>query len=64
MNEQLGVGLQVHERVRLAVRLDEVQRQQSKQKAEQTWRQRTADEVSDGIGLHLRWHNMTLDSIV
>ena len=40
------MGLQVHKRVRLAVRLDEVQRQQTKQKAEQTWRQRTADEVN------------------
>ena len=40
------MGLQVHKRVRLAVRLDEVQRQQTKEKAEQTWRKRTADEVS------------------
>lgn len=36
---------QVHKRVRLAIRLDEVQRIQTKEKAEQTWRQRTADEV-------------------
>ena len=37
--------LQVHQRVRLAIRLDEVQRQQTKEKAESSWRQRTADEV-------------------
>ena len=38
-------GSQVHKRVRLAIRLDEVQRIQTKEKAEQSWRQRTADEV-------------------
>lgn len=37
--------MQVHIRVRLAIRLDEVQRQQTKEKAESTWRHRTADEV-------------------
>lgn len=40
------MGVQVHKRVRLAIRLDEVQRQQTKEKAEHTWRKRSADEVS------------------
>lgn len=38
--------VQVHKRVRLAIRLDDVQRQQTKEKAEHTWRKRSADEVS------------------
>ena len=37
--------MQVHKRVRLAVRLDEVQRSASKEKAELTWRQQNAAEV-------------------
>ena len=37
--------MQVHKRVRLAIRLDGVQRQQTKEKAEHTWRKRSADEV-------------------
>lgn len=42
----MRVCAQVHKRVRLAIRLDEVQRQQTKEKAEHTWRQRSADEAS------------------
>ncbi len=46
--------MQVHKRVRLAIRLDEVQRVQTKEKAEQSWRQRAADEVLLSNCLH--WH--------
>ena len=46
MRCSMRVGVQVHKRVRLAIRLDEVQRQQTKEKAEHTWRKRSADEVS------------------
>lgn len=42
----MRVYMQVHKRVRLAIRLDEVQRQQTKEKAEHSWRQRSADEAS------------------
>ena len=45
--------MQVHKRVRLAIRLDEVQRIQTKEKAEQSWRQRTADEVPLSNSLRL-----------
>ena len=34
-----------HERVRLAVRLDEVERKQSKERAERTWREQHAEEL-------------------
>ncbi|DBB02933.1 TPA: hypothetical protein ACH3X1_013532 [Trebouxia sp. C0004] len=43
----------VHKKVRLAIRLDEVQRIQTKEKAEQSWRQRSADEVPLFKSLHL-----------
>lgn len=46
MRCSMHMGVQVHKRVRLAIRLDEVQRQQTKEKAEHTWRKRSADEVS------------------
>jgi hypothetical protein len=35
----------VHRRVRLAVRLDEVERRQSKERAEKSWRQQHAEQL-------------------
>lgn len=37
--------MQVHSRVKLAVKIDEVQHSQSKQKAEMSWRRRNAEQV-------------------
>jgi len=54
----------VHKRVRLAIRLDEVQRIQTKEKAEQSWRQRTADEVPlPNLALHLQFPSFALYGI-
>ena len=39
------MGLQVHSRVKLAVKIDEVQHSQSKQKAEMSWKRRNAEQV-------------------
>ena len=41
--------VQVHKRVRLATRIDEVLRRQSKTKADSTWRKRHAEEVCPTI---------------
>ena len=52
--------MQVHKRVRLAIRLDEVQRIQTKEKAEQSWRQRAADEVPLSNSLRLQVSSFAL----
>ena len=54
LQSDCAVCMQVHKRVRLAIRLDEVQRVQTKEKGEQSWRQRAADEVLLSNCLH--WH--------
>ncbi len=52
--------MQVHKRVRLAIRLDEVQRIQTKEKAEQSWRQRAADEVPLSNSLHSQFPSFAI----